>query len=154
MFKLEIEDKKILVTLELGSMSIMITKTDKLTDSVFRREHSASITLFICWLVCWSLCLSVCPHDKILAYIKIWLQRNCFAPGPSRLFWVVTKPQARSNCDVTSFRSEMGMDGTTDGRTNQQTNIVSYRGASSRLKMEQLKIDAAKLLVNEVKQNW
>jgi hypothetical protein len=33
---------------------------------------------------------------------------------------VVTKPQAQSNCDVTSFRSDMGTDGPTNGRTNQQ----------------------------------
>jgi hypothetical protein len=48
---------------------------------------------------------------------------------------VVTKPQARSNCDVTSFRSNMGTDGPTNQRTDQPTNIVSYRGATSRLKM-------------------
>jgi hypothetical protein len=34
---------------------------------------------------------------------------------------VVTKPQARSNCDVISFRSDMGTDGPTNARTNQPT---------------------------------
>jgi hypothetical protein len=43
---------------------------------------------------------------------------------------VVTEPQARRNCDVISFLSDMG----TDGPTDQPTNIVSYRGATSRLK--------------------
>jgi hypothetical protein len=35
---------------------------------------------------------------------------------------VVTKPQARSNCDVTSFRSDMGTDRRTGGPTNGPTN--------------------------------
>jgi hypothetical protein len=35
---------------------------------------------------------------------------------------VVTKPQARSNCDITSFRSDMGTDGRTNRWTNQRTN--------------------------------
>ena len=55
---------------------------------------------------------------------------------------VVTKPQAQTNCDVTSFRSDMGTDGPTNGwtnqltnqPTNQPTNIVSYRGTTLRLK--------------------
>jgi hypothetical protein len=34
---------------------------------------------------------------------------------------VVTKLQAQSNCDVTSFRSDMGTDGPTNGQTNQPT---------------------------------
>jgi hypothetical protein len=48
-----------------------------------------------------------------------------------------SKPQARSNCHITSFWRKqisqnfiVGTNGTTDG----QTNIVSYRGATSRLK--------------------
>jgi hypothetical protein len=51
---------------------------------------------------------------------------------------VVTKPQARGNCDVTSFRSDMGTDGATNGWTNQPTNIVSYRGATSRLEISSI----------------
>jgi hypothetical protein len=63
----------------------------------FRREPSASKTLFVRWSVDWL----VRPHDEILAdveiwlrrnlitsksgYVEIWLRRNCFAPGPSRL---------------------------------------------------------------------
>ena len=43
---------------------------------------------------------------------------------------VVTKPQAQTNCDVTSFRSDIGTDGPTNQPTNQPTNIVSYRGAT------------------------
>jgi hypothetical protein len=52
---------------------------------------------------------------------------------------VVTKLKARSNCDVTSFRSDMGTDGPKDGPTDrltdQRTNIVSYRGATLRLEI-------------------
>jgi hypothetical protein len=63
---------------------------------------------------------------------------------------VDTKPQARSNFDVTSFRRKqilqnfiVGRDGWTDGRTDGwmdgrtdgQTDRVSYRGATSRLKI-------------------
>jgi hypothetical protein len=48
---------------------------------------------------------------------------------------VVTKPQARSNCDVTSFQSDMGTDGQMDQQTDQPTNIVSYRGATLRLEI-------------------
>jgi hypothetical protein len=51
---------------------------------------------------------------------------------------VVTKPQARINCDVTSFQSYMGTDQRMDGPTHQPTNIVSYRGATSRLKKPKL----------------
>jgi hypothetical protein len=41
-----------------------------------------------------------------------------------------SKRQARRNCDVISFRSDMGTNQPTDGPTN----IVSYRDATSRLK--------------------
>jgi hypothetical protein len=61
---------------------------------------------------------------------------------------VVTKPQARSNCDVTNFRSDMGTDGPTKGRTSEPTNIVSYRGATSRLKIKHMS-----LCKNEENQN-
>jgi hypothetical protein len=47
----------------------------------------------------------------------------------------ITKSQARRNCDVISFQSDMG----TDRSTYQRTNIVSYRGATSRLKTEIMK---------------
>jgi hypothetical protein len=44
-------------------------------------------------LVVPSVVLSVCrlvPTMKflLLAYVEIWLHQNCFAPGPSCLFWV------------------------------------------------------------------
>jgi hypothetical protein len=53
----------------------------------------------------------------------------------------ITKSQAQRNCDVISFQSDMGSDQPTDGWTDQptdgRTNIVSYRGATSRLKILQ-----------------
>jgi hypothetical protein len=46
---------------------------------------------------------------------------------------------SRSNCNVISFRSDMGTDGRTNGPTDRPTdgptNAVSFRGATSRLKI-------------------
>jgi hypothetical protein len=47
-----------------------------------------------------------------------------------------SKPQARRTCDIISFGSDMVTNQPTDGPTNGRTNIVSYRGATWRLKSE------------------
>jgi hypothetical protein len=60
---------------------------------------------------------------------------------------VDTKPQARINFDVTSFRRKqvlqnfiVGTDGPTDGWTDGRMDGVNYRGATSRLKTNGLPI--------------
>jgi hypothetical protein len=65
---------------------------------------------------------------------KNFIVVNSVIRGGTMLNKGITKYKARRNCDVISFRSEMGTDGPTDGPTDQRTNIVSYRGTTSRLK--------------------
>jgi hypothetical protein len=73
--------------------------------------------------------------------------RNQFSTSADFLFLLFFKEFHRGrNCDIISFRSDMGTDGRTDGRTDgqtngptdqpmdQPTNTVSYRGATLRLK--------------------